>query len=218
MCISKVHFIHRRKRWWWRCTSWQMKRDQFKATVSNNILFEERRSWNTAMLQSTSASSWDAGCWCGRTSSCGSWQHVGADGRNTWERTWLHYYIISTWPTPGSITRRLKRSGRSYLRQIIFSQLYFWASCLRDGSMMPPLRRSTRCRVDSDRNHKHQPNTHSNSRCHARERGCVFKDSAVFTHLSECCSLKACDRLPTVCQRKSDAAGQAGSLGTIKTC
>lgn len=38
-----------------------------------------------------------------------------------------------------------------YLRQIILSQLYFWASCRREGSMMPPRRRSTRCRVDSGR-------------------------------------------------------------------
>ncbi len=63
--------------------------DKLQATVYN-ILFEQSlscSSWNTAALQSTSASSWDAGCWCGHTSSCGSWRHGGADGRNTWERT-----------------------------------------------------------------------------------------------------------------------------------
>lgn len=36
------------------------------------------------------------------------------------------------------------------MRQIILSQLYFWASWRREGSMMPPRRRSTRCRVDSE--------------------------------------------------------------------
>ncbi len=87
--------------------------EKFQATVFNNILFEQRlscSSWNTAMLQSTSASSWDAGYWCGRTSSCGSWRHVGADGRNTWERPSLHYQqhwtIINTWPEWESIARR----------------------------------------------------------------------------------------------------------------
>lgn len=63
--------------------------DKLKATVFNN-LFEHRiscSSWSASMLQSTSASSWGAGCWCGRTSSCGSWRHGGADGRNTWEQS-----------------------------------------------------------------------------------------------------------------------------------
>lgn len=45
----------------------------------------------------------------------------------------------------------------SYLRQIILSQLYFWASCLSEGSMIPPRRRRTRWRVDSENlnNFKH---------------------------------------------------------------
>lgn len=34
---------------------------------------------------STSASSWGEGCWCVHTSSCGSWQHGGADGHSTWK-------------------------------------------------------------------------------------------------------------------------------------
>jgi len=38
-----------------------------------------------------------------------------------------------------------------YLRQIILSQLYFCASMRRDGSMIPPRRRSTRCSVDSNK-------------------------------------------------------------------
>lgn len=37
------------------------------------------------------------------------------------------------------------------MRQIILSQLYFWANCRREGSMIPPRRRSTRCRVDSEK-------------------------------------------------------------------
>lgn len=41
---------------------------------------------------------------------------------------------------------------KTYLRQIILSQLYFWASCLSEGSMIPPRRRRTRCRVDSVKN------------------------------------------------------------------
>lgn len=43
----------------------------------------------------------------------------------------------------------------TYLRQIILSQLYFWASCLSEGSMMPPRRRRTRCRVDSSEQLRH---------------------------------------------------------------
>lgn len=139
-----------------KCTSLQMNR-QIPGNCFQQHFIKRRiscSSWSTAMLQSTSASSWDAGCWCGRTSSCGSWRHVGADGRNTWERT----SSSSTHDLHQRTSARLYQwSVRSYLRQIIFSQLYFWASCLRDGSMMPPLRRSTRWRVDSENKHKHHP-------------------------------------------------------------
>jgi len=44
----------------------------------------------------------------------------------------------------------------SYLRQIILSQLYFCANMRSDGSMIPPRRRSTRCRVDSDNDKTHK--------------------------------------------------------------
>ncbi len=37
----------------------------------------------------------------------------------------------------------------TYFLQIILSQLYFCANILREGSMIPPRRRSTKCRVDS---------------------------------------------------------------------
>ena len=37
----------------------------------------------------------------------------------------------------------------AHLRQMSFSQLYFFASASSEGSMMPPRRRSTRCSVDS---------------------------------------------------------------------
>lgn len=64
-----------------------------------------------------------------------------------------HHQIHNTTPRPDKLNESFKAiiiSMWSYLRQIIFSQLYFWASCLREGSMMPPLRRSTRWRVDSE--------------------------------------------------------------------
>lgn len=38
---------------------------------------------------------------------------------------------------------------KSYFLQIILSQLYFWANSLKLGSMTPPRRRSTKCKVDS---------------------------------------------------------------------
>ena len=37
----------------------------------------------------------------------------------------------------------------TYFRQIIFSQLYLEARALREGSIRPPRRRRTKCRVDS---------------------------------------------------------------------
>lgn len=43
-----------------------------------------------------------------------------------------------------------------HFRQIILSQLYFEARALREGSMMPPRRRRTRCRVDSCSRAGHQ--------------------------------------------------------------
>ena len=42
-----------------------------------------------------------------------------------------------------------RERGVAYLRQIILSQLYLEARMRRLGSIMPPRRRSTRCRVDS---------------------------------------------------------------------
>lgn len=36
-----------------------------------------------SVKMSTSASSWGEGCLCVHTSSCGSWQHGGADGHST---------------------------------------------------------------------------------------------------------------------------------------
>ena len=38
---------------------------------------------------------------------------------------------------------------RTHFRQIILSWLYFLARICRDGSMMPPRRRITMCRVES---------------------------------------------------------------------
>jgi hypothetical protein len=35
------------------------------------------------------------------------------------------------------------------LRQIIFSWLYFLAKAINDGSMIPPRKRNTKCKVDS---------------------------------------------------------------------
>jgi hypothetical protein len=38
---------------------------------------------------------------------------------------------------------------RAYLRQIIFSWLYFLAKAINEGSMIPPRSRNTKCKVDS---------------------------------------------------------------------
>ena len=57
---------------------------------------------------------------------------------------------------------RERERGVAYLRQIILSQLYFEARMRRLGSIIPPRRRSTRCRVDSA--------THSHIYCRVQTR------------------------------------------------
>lgn len=79
-------------------------------------------------------------------SNSGSFTHaeiVGFSGSLQWKRGLVR-----------SIQECCANCRSTYLRQIILSQLYFWASCLRDGSMIPPRRRSTRCRVDSDKGYE----------------------------------------------------------------
>ncbi len=176
--------------------SWQM--NKLQATVYI-ILFEQSlscSSWNTAALQSTSASSWDAGCWCGHTSSCGSWRHGGADGRNTWERT----SSLTHDPSPSLDVRSeacALTCGRSSCRSCISGPAVWETArwCLL-GDAAPGGGWTL-------------PETTNISPINTAD---VTNVKVQFTHLSECCSLKACDRLPTACQRKSDAAGQEGCL------
>ena len=56
----------------------------------------------------------------------------------------------------------------THLRQIILSQLYFCASTLIVGSITPPLRRSTKCSVDSMEQEDKQSNDtqYSENTCH----------------------------------------------------
>lgn len=63
-----------------------------------------------------------------------------------------HAYPISV-PTSCAAMAGCKSNRRkgliTHFRQIILSWLYFLARICRDGSIMPPRSRSTRCRVDS---------------------------------------------------------------------
>lgn len=115
------------------------------------IIYQLVNKCRAARSRSTWASSWGAGCWCAHTSSYGSWQHGDEGGRNTCDR-WRRKSCSAATRAPallGALNMYDTNRLNTYLRQIILSQLYFWASCLREGSMMPPRRRSTRWRVDS---------------------------------------------------------------------
>ena len=48
-----------------------------------------------------------------------------------------------------SVLRKLMKRA-TYFLQIILSQLYLEANNRRDGSMIPPLKRNTKCKVDSE--------------------------------------------------------------------
>ena len=85
---------------------------------------------------------------------CDWWVCEGMrDMRETWERWQQHetrrdnnniiiMSDITTWTTHHP-------TSKTYFRQIIFSQLYLLAKAFRDGSMMPPRKRNTKCSVDS---------------------------------------------------------------------
>ena len=51
--------------------------------------------------------------------------------------------------TPQTRRRRRRRRHNTYFLQISLSWLVFLARICREGSMIPPLRRSTKCKVDS---------------------------------------------------------------------
>lgn len=57
-------------------------------------------------------------------------------------KSWLQKIRMHIW--------RRVNDVQTYFRQIILSWLYFLAKAIREGSMIPPRRRSTKCRVDSE--------------------------------------------------------------------
>jgi hypothetical protein len=73
--------------------------------------------------------------------------------------------VPSDLPTVNTIDSCTGRiiSRRAHLRQIILSWLYLRARICREGSMMPPRRRSTRCSVDSAQ--QQQVRQQQKSRC-----------------------------------------------------
>lgn len=111
----------------------------------------------------------------------------------------------------GNDCRGEKGFFTTYLRQIILSQLYFWASCLREGSIMPPRRRSTRWRVDSIGGQLEINCNQKHSFC-VRQRDRSSGIGSTKCYLSGCCNQTECVHPPTVCQRRSGAADQGGFL------
>ena len=119
---------------------------------------------------------------------------------------------------------------QTYLRQIILSQLYFCASILKLGSMMPPRSRNTKCRVDSATTIFEWLFTWS--QLSTRNR-CLFSFSSYLSiecnstmwylilwewsqaNLSGCCNQRVYDHPPTACQQRSTFADREGYLRTI---
>lgn len=75
--------------------------------------------------------------------------------------------------------------------------------------MMPPRRRSTRCRVDSE---TEKQAARRGQALPGNSRYPPKKPPQNLRHLSGCCSLPGCAHPPAVCPRRSSAAGQGGSL------
>ena len=86
----------------------------------------------------------------------------------------LHYHHHNKSAFRHALRERERERGVAYLRQIILSQLYLEARMRRLGSIMPPRRRSTRCRVDSA--------THSHIYCRVQTGAQTGVQTGAHTH------------------------------------